>query len=420
MTSDFHNAHPSLPYTNSNLFEENLNPNGNMDPYQAHSEYAAVFYLRNKSGRRFNRHFSANDSANSEDRYLTSGISIYHPGSCYINLYGRFTNGKASLVTNHETDVRPRWLSLRELIQPLYVRNIDDGSIPPNESISDLYKETLGYIKNQNNTPLYGGDWSAPNVVLGINENRMHDDLPLARIMTSNASKLPQLEGLNQSDYQKVCELYEVEIGYSDTSDNFVRTYPEPSRPTLKKRLARRAEFVAFSAWSDRLGEATVLSLEKGDSDTNLQDLIDALANPDSNETGTSIDPDSSTLSEDENNLLIRLNEWESSSCNTMEKHQDNGYRTSNFYSVDLNNTTADRFKDLQPTFPKRSTTDNPHYWSGSSQFDSNDYNSERCVSRYGVQDHIGNVREMGTDQFWCDEFAHEFAITSGALFVKS
>lgn len=428
MTGEHHNAEPSLPFNNDTLFPTSTVTN--MDPYQAHSEYGAVFYMRDKirsSGynylRTLRRHFSSNSISDSQNRYLETQDRS-KPASCFINLYGvsNLVGGASAFTATHETNVRPRWISLNETMHRMRVRAVardSEGMVTAGavvSNIDDLYDWKLSKVVDAAQSDLYGGDWDPPSNIQALVENRVTSDMKIGRIMSSNNSKLPQIEGLKQSEYNKLCQQYSVEIGYPDTAGAFVREYPPVGIDPLKKRLARRSEFVAFSAWSDRYGEATVISLEKGDANQTLTDILAALQNSDATETGTSIDPtDSSSWSDEEEAIIDRLDDWEASSCNTQVKHTNNAHRSSNWYDVDLAENGIDRFRQLHPTFPRSKNTNDPNYWSGSSSLDDAAYNSERCVSRYGVQDHIGNLKEMGSDQFWCDANAHEFKLEAGA-----
>lgn len=428
-TAEYFNRDPSLPFDNTTFVP--TNGVENMDPYAAHSEFGAVFYRRTKQSsgnsgyiRTLQKYFSANDSGSGQKRFLDTGARYDH-SSCSINLYGvsNLPLGQgASTSVSHTTNIRPRWLSIDEMMRDIVVREANYSSEgTPNfggaivETISDLYSWKLSKVIDPAQSELYGGDWQPPSHIQAIVDERINADMTLARIMTSNASKLPAIEALTQPEYNKLCQQYTVEIGYTDSQDSFVRTFPESDAvDPLKKRLPRRSEFVAFSAWPDRYGEATVLTLEGGVYDDGLADILAALNNADATETGTAFDP-SSTGNADEIALVNDLDDlYEPNGCNTLNKHTGNSHTPFNFYDVDLGANGVDRFRDLHPTFPYSRISSNPFYWSGSSRLDSSNYNSEKCISRYGIQDSVGNVREVGSDKFWCDPAAHDFKLTAG------
>lgn len=430
MTSENHNAHPSLGYDNTALTYP-ADSVTNTDPFAAHSEYAAVFYMREQvrpdisgsSGiRTLSRYFANNTADNGENRYLWTG-GHYNPSSCYINLYGvnNESNGVVDGVPGDLTNVRPRWLSLSELLRSNnQIREVARGAdnsvthgAQVGANLGRLHDDKLSEILANNQ--LYGGDWDPPSRIAGVTDGRINNDMTIGRIMTSNSSKLPPIEGLGQDEFQELCSLYSVEIGYLQ-DDNFVRDYPAFGQDPLKKRLPRRTEFVAFSAWPDAYDQTTIITLESGEFDDTRNLILDALDDPESTITGTSIDPDSPNADADiaavESDFLSRMEEWDGRGCNTLAKYNDSSHNLDNYYNADFSEAGVNRFRLLHPTFPwSDQTTPDPLLWSGSSTLDDSIYNTERCVSRYGIQDSAGNYREIGADQFWCDPAAHEFTI---------
>ena len=70
-------------------------------------------------------------------------------------------------------------------------------------------------------------------------------------------------------------------------------------------------------------------------------------------------------------------------------------------------------------------------FWTGSSQFDPvsgldakpNDllnYNSEKCVSRFGIQDAVGNIKERTADRIFCNIDGREMYLTKEESTARS
>lgn len=428
MTGTRWNQSPSLPYDNSSRIPQNSVQN--MDPYAAHSEFGAVFHRRRREGgniRQIGRYFASNTAEDGEDRYLQTRNDT-GSATCSINLYGVNKEDGVSSVSGQNSDVRPRWLNLSELMSTMHVRDIArDGNGHPRggtvlKTIDDLYSWSFNKLFNSAEM-LYGGDWLPPQHIQAEEDKRFFRDMTIAQYMTSNASKLPQIGGLNQQQYGDLCKQFPVEVGYTDTAGNFVRTYPEgASQEPLKKRLPRRSEFVAFSAWPDRYGAATVVTLEYGRFKDDLSELLQALSSADKTETGTAFSVATPDPGE-EQELVNALNDiYGNGACNTRYKNSGTGYAELNYYNVDLSKDGVERFRELHPAFPqggKDNISSNFFFWAGSSRLDSTQLNTERCVSRYGVQDHIGNAREVGADKFWCDPEAHDFKLKFGSYSIN-
>ena len=428
-TESVFNASPSLPFDNSTFV-----PNSsvlNMDPYAAHSEFGAVFHSREKDygyDGVISKYFAGNSFEDGENKYLQTTAPTNDPSACAINLYGVNNVTGVSNVVGHEGNVRPRWLSLSELMSTMRIRDVaynsngDPVHGTVHKTITDLYSWNFNKLFNPSEG-LYGGDWLPPDPdnMPAIDDKRLDYNMTIAQYMTSNAAKLPQVEGLTQANYNKLCQQHLVEIGYQDNSGNFIRTFPEsPSVDPLRKRLPRRSEFVAFSAWPDRYGEATVLTLEYGTYQA-MTKIAEALDNDQATETGTTIDLDApGGWTPEEQALVDNLeNFYSPGACNTRWKHTNGDHNLSNYYNVDLTKDGKERYRDLHPSFPRRKTSSDFIYWSGSSRLDDQDYNTERCVSRYGIQDHIGNAKEVGADKFWCDPEAHDFKLKDGSYSIN-
>lgn len=188
------------------------------------------------------------------------------------------------------------------------------------------------------------------------NSNRFDENTKIGRIFSTNSSKLPPLVGFSRQESQRLCETYEVEVGFSANGSQF-----NSLKLPKKKRLLRKTEFIASSAFSEILPEV------------------------------------------DNSNINSR-------SITNIEKGQFNGACNNNgsYYSRSNYNYAGNGSnRDYSANNGILSTAGNSTITflnTGSSFQDSNGgENSELCVSRYGIQDLIGNLAEHGPEQISCD-----------------
>ena len=163
-------------------------------------------------------------------------------------------------------------------------------------------------------------------------------NLPLGRIMTTNNAGAPPALLVDRPVASKVCELYKVNV-------MVVKPDKTPSiiASNLPKRLLRRREFIASNMWPE----------------TFKQDEVDYLEGVTENyNTSAALLPLQTTLK-------------------TRCAHSASGGSDSNRWT----------------TFPDQ-LTGHP-YFSGSKS-------TANCISRYGIQDLIGNMEEMSNEKLFC------------------
>ena len=185
------------------------------------------------------------------------------------------------------------------------------------------------------------------------NSNRISLDMPIVRAGVSNNAKLPPMDGMAPVDLHRTCGTFEVEVGHQSEGSEF-----EVLRAAEQKRAMRRKEFIAASAWSDDLNVNNIIKLEKGESSQAL----------------------------------------ESSGCNSYG---------STYKPAGQNFSTTTHYSSLYPT---RDNEPNGYLMTGSSSVDGAK-NSEECVSKYGIQDLVGNFAEYTTDEIFCDAKSEHIVI---------
>jgi len=166
-------------------------------------------------------------------------------------------------------------------------------------------------------------------------------NLPIGKIMTTNNAGAPPLTFVDRTVARKVCELYKVNVVvYQEGKTSYIAT-------NLPKRLLRKREFVASSMWPDIYGTGEIDYLE-------------------------GIDDAYSRSSSTVGNLFHKQDIKQ-----TVCAHKPNGMGDPTLWS------------DLPDRLPN-----NP-YFSGSKSTSS-------CISRYGIQDMVGNVEEPSNDELFC------------------
>lgn len=219
--------------------------------------------------------------------------------------------------------------------------NMKDGA---NNSLI-LYNKKISEIKSE--ASLYNNSTTkAPENAL-LNLKRMSNDSTLIRIATSNSAKLPPLDGFSQLDLYNTCSTYKVQVGIETKTNSF---YALDS--VKQKRLMRKKESTVAAAWPQQYDSSKVNNIESG-----------AYAEGAIN-----------------------------NSCNSLNKPSPVG--TDDYQKAQL----------ITPLFPQDSKS-NPLLMVGSSSRDpgSTLSNTEKCVSRFGIQDLAGNMRETNADEIFCD-----------------
>ena len=182
-----------------------------------------------------------------------------------------------------------------------------------------------------------------------INDSRISLDTKIGRVVTSNSSKLPGITNLPVDIAQNLCSTYDVEVGFSTDGMNYL-TLNLPKQ----KRLLGRQELISASAWPDAANETAV---------GNFNYDIDHI---------TSLEADT-----------------DAGYCSVAGKAYGQEVATHG----DPMKTTMTRVSGFGPSM----------LLTGSSSNDEGDAHSQLCISKYGIQDLVGNAAEITTDRLFCD-----------------
>lgn len=334
---------------------------GDLSRVVAQSEFAGVHHNTSMisgdwTGRTLPHYRSGNSLPVNDSKILIPNLGR-GPSSCFVNLPVMDPGDEDRLV--------PRWIPIDKLHDLTYVdldgepeSSIDILTMPLSDILNDgrLYNDgvTTGISRA-----------SAPpenyiNARYDDQPNRVTEHTPLARVVSSNASKLPPINGLRQEQANRICSTYQVEVGQLDASGNYLTlSSPKP------RHLMRRKEFVAAAAWHPDFSNTQIVDIEQG--------IMERLPYDD-DASGT-----------------IATN----NSCNSTNRDVVSYSETSNAGSI------------IDPRqFDSRNR---PSYFTGSSFYDHQHFNSSLCQSRYGIQDMVGNIAEWGTEVFRCDTSQEEF-----------
>jgi hypothetical protein len=218
---------------------------------------------------------------------------------------------------------------------------------------TDILQKTVGDILAD--TSFYDGvNYKAPSGFHLIS-NRYDLTTPIAKIFSSNSAKLPPLDSHNRVAAQSICGAHKVQVGIANDIGGWLGMEAPKG-----KRIPRRKEFVVAAAWPTSADNS--VSDDWDYDDTFIQDL----------ETGTN-----STA----------------------------GMRSCN----DAGKTDGATSKDVDSPLGIRAYYDNGGNPSspipgGTSLEDVSDGDAtETCVSKWGVQDLVGNMEEPIADTMTCD-----------------
>lgn len=332
-------------FTNLNNSDSLILNNNNYA--QTQSEFGAVYFIRNGNANLFN-----GDSKGIYNYPAGNGKFLKSDGAQRLSL--SFVNFP---YINALNEMMPRWLPIGRLFGNYSVEAIGTGFTQGN-SVS-LYDKTIDQVLS---STLYDEtNVKAPGTSLTDSFRYNRSSTPIARIFSSNASKLPPLGGLSMGQFHKVCSTYKIQVGIETTTLGYKVTSGSTS---LSKRLMRKKEATVASAWPMIWNNAKVTNIEKG-TDANGKGCNGASkANP------------NGTASLSKNSPIDNLIPWANSST--------------------------------------------PFTLTGSSEINS----TEECSSRFGIQDLAGNMREYTSEQLFCtflssDPMAHKPSIYIGNPLLK-
>ena len=365
--------------------------------YIVRSEFAAVLYNRFRDNNLIRNYYGNNYSEVSTDLgqdenfnfnkigpKTADGNIIRHRSAegspldsgCWINLgYKNNINGLQE----------PRWFSLNQLFFSSGIDGNEYGDLILRNTQGDIIEPgnmTIGDLKNPINN-LYlnnsSDNFQIPTKPQNYN-NRYFDNLNIIRLMTTNAAKAPPVVNISQEESDKICQKYKVGLVVKPSdSENVFKTLR-----VKNKRLPSRKEMIAYSAWPDTFSHEEITKIENR-----------------------------SYVGLERRNSEDPLNSHQITGCNSSEK-------TSPIENVPFTKFMQGKLKHgeyLTSVYPKRLSSSEvifTLFHSGSSQMDANDptnllnttnlnYNSESCVSKFGAQDIVGNLKERNADRIFCN-----------------
>lgn len=256
----------------------------------------------------------------------------------------------------------PRWFSASTMDR-VYLQDNSEQS-DADLALGDLAGQTLGDVTGLRT--LYD-DYRSVEAMRNFkainqanwNSDRIHPDMTIGRVISSNAAKLPPLTSLNKKTLNSICESYQVQVGLADDNGAF-----QAMGAPKSKRAIRRNESVAAGKWYEAYAESAITTIESGSS-TSLQ-----------------------------------INGRNVNGCNGNSK---------NFSGGQGQNVGA----LIRGIFPKDPASSDGPLLTGSGALDGQDH-SESCSSKYGVQDLAGNVSETNSDEVFCDYDASAMGIYFG------
>ena len=264
-------------------------------------------------------------------------------GSTLTSRYNYYQSScKVNLGFQNSTgEYRPRWIPVNSLFSGL----IKSGS----GTRIDLYNKTVAQVRADTN--LYDNSEVLAPGTTALNANRMTQNSTLARAATSNSAKLPPLDGMTQEGLHQLCQTYKIQVGVEIVNKDTLVSSFVPLNDAQPKRLMRKKESTIAAAWPATYDSTKVNDIERG-------------AN--------------------------------SNSCNGPQRWDAGGVNdnTTGTISYVKNNT-------ITTLFPQDGKT-RPLMMVGSSSQDSL-INTEACVSKFGIQDLAGNMRETNSEQIFCD-----------------
>ncbi|MEA9357699.1 fibronectin type III domain-containing protein [Bacteriovorax sp. PP10] len=240
---------------------------------------------------------------------------------------------------NSTGNYKPRWIPVNSLFERLKTPTTPPGGL-------NLYNKKISEVLT--NDDLYDSTTvKAPTSDLMVS-NRYKATSTLARVVTSNSAKLPPLEGLSPSDSNAICSTYKVQVGLETTARGFIPV----DNKLHSKRLMRKKESTVAAAWPQTYDAAKVTQIETGNYIEN------------STENG----------------------------CNSKTKILPDG--TAQFTKKALLTTNFPHVAQVHPIL-----------MTGNSSRDQNgdNANTEKCTSRFGIQDIVGSLQEANSEQIFCD-----------------
>ena len=363
------------------------------DDFLVRSEFGAVLFNRIGSGSNIVGHIGeitssnvnypseynsiAAKTANDEKIQVNGRSSRQSRSGCWINL---------SYVDGNNKQV-PRWFSINQILTSKLLDGSEVGDLYAIDGNGNGSALKFGEMTFEELKSSFMYDENNNYLVPESLNNRLYDKLNIVRAMTTNAAKAPPIVNVGQEESDKICEQYNVSLVVQpeDNELNF------QNLENANKRLPTRKELIAYSAWPETYDvsainniETRVLAAEDRRGETEVTHV--GGCNVDGGRVSTLVDSEGNIDAVDRRKI-------------SQAKILDGNYIT--------------------PAMPVR-ISDNENspgqaFFGGSSQLDPEsedslslesgdlNYNSEYCVSRFGVQDLVGNVMERTADRIFCN-----------------
>lgn len=345
--------------------------------YALRSDFLAVSDTRRA---RHDRNFSTSFTALPGAANTTINVApSYNQSTCQLN-FSYNKNGTAQNL--------PRWISATE------IATITRTQVPANANLN--FSSTVAEVKQ--NTIIYDQTSGAGNIENASDDSYAlpgKDTKTLGRILSSNASKLNPLMGLDQKEAYQICQTYKVDIGIEDdeVDDSFASV--RPGSP-LKKRLLRRNEFIVASNWN-----------------TNYhKDRIQAAS-----EEPTVIRTAENTITEIERGEFTNqiMGAGQNTACHSRQRTQSGVQGPAGGVTViSTNASTSETDSNVRRQIQTGSSFFNSQLYDPLSPV-VNNINTQKCISRFGIQDMIGNVAEYTSDRIFCNTANEKMVLVDGA-----
>lgn len=243
--------------------------------------------------------------------------------------------------------MKPRWTSINEmsLKRMLFKGTRDvliDKTVDQLTEVAASTTEPLTFYNGREDDGTTAA-FKLPKDELRVS-SRYKGTSRIGRIMTSNSAKLPPIGRLSPEAAESLCGTYYIQTGIASDSGTF-----SPDSPVKQKRLLRKPESITANVWPETFNTVKVDEVEKSA-------LAGSCVNAYKNVTGSPID----------------------------------------------------RGQLIRNTMPVTSSLADSTLVTGSSRYNrlvtyNEGFHSDRCVSRYGIQDMIGNVSENNSERIFCD-----------------
>lgn len=377
----------------------------NITEFAAQSEYGAVHENIGTGTMYFGTRIKHQARHGEEDNKTRLSRFIYGASSCTINL-PTITNGK----------MKPRWIPANALPNLNYEHEHPDTAVMHTTNFS-ITNRTIAWLKTLTANDVIPRDVSdddakeinylyddtqnqVPAVTAPSQLGRFNEQTKLGKIVSSNAAKLPPLTGLDHNAAGELCKTYEVEVGYEK---NNIWTKIKNKK---NKRPMRRTEGIIANAWPKMFVEGRAERLTIGG-------VVQPIS-PELNRPLIKDRPNGETLPlvdsvRMEQGLLHQAKSLPLSLTNPSDHFNASCLSFGGRAITQTDSTAIEPGSLMLPQYKISNTAARAILVSGSSIFDlDNDLNfsTQDCISRYGLQDIIGNVSEVSSDEIHCDSQA--------------